>query len=266
MGGILKLSWPATRQYWEVPVLFEDEHLLALDKPSRLLTSPSRDEPNSPSVLDLLRRDIERGAPWAKKAGVNYIANAHRLDLETSGIVIFAKNKPALISLANVFGAEKPIQTYLVLVQGNPPEDTFEVDKKLGPNPHKPGLFRVDSSHGKKARTSFEVIERFGRYTLLKCAPFTNRPHQIRVHSQWLKQPVASDKLYGGRPLLLSRLKPSYRQKPDIPEKPLIARAAVHALECNLPHPATGEMLTLTSSWPRDFTVAVKYLRRFSAG
>ena len=118
---------------------------------------------------------------------------------------------------------------------------------------------------GKRSLTVFEVRERFSGFTLLQCEPLTNRPHQIRAHLRWARLPVVGDRAYGGRPLLLSSLKREYRLKPNQIERPLIARAALHAESLTLPHPVTGEALTITAPWPKDLTVAVKYLRRYAA-
>jgi RluA family pseudouridine synthase len=265
MKAILKLSWPHTRQYWELPVLHIDEHLLALDKPSDLPLSPARDEPAGPGLIQMLRRDIERGAQSVKELGLSYIANTHRLDAETSGVVLCARNKQALVAMANSFGSEKPMLSFITLVQGNPSENSFEVDKKLAPHPSRAGAFRVDHKQGKKARTQFELIERFNGFALLKCTPLTCRPHQIPAHLHWLKLPVVGDQFHGGKPLRLSQLKPSYRPKLDEPEKPLIGRPAVHSSELTFPHPASGEPLSVMAPWPRDIAVGVKYLRRFRA-
>jgi len=109
MSQTIKLSSPATREFWEIPVLYEDESLLALDKPSRLLTSPDRYDAERPNLMKLLHASIERGTPWAKERGLTYLMNAHRLDFETSGIILLAKTKPVLVALANLFGTEKPL-------------------------------------------------------------------------------------------------------------------------------------------------------------
>lgn len=265
MAGFIKLSAPATRDFWEIPVLFEDEHLLALDKPSHLLTSPDRYDPDRPNLMKLLHRDIARGARWARERGITYLANAHRLDFETSGIILLAKDKPTLIQLANLFGSQKPAKTYTALVHGHPHEDSFVISKKLAPHPLKIGLVRIDEKRGKKACTEFRVLEKFDRHTLLDCQPFTGRTHQIRVHLQSVRLPIVGDSLYGGKPLLLSSFKPGYRLKRDAQEKPLIGRVALHAAELALPHPATGAPVRISAPWPKDLTVAVKYLKRFAA-
>jgi RluA family pseudouridine synthase len=262
---IIKLSAPATREYWEIPVVFEDEHLLALDKPSGLLTSPDRYDPNRPNLMKLLHAGIAEAKPWARERGLTYLSNAHRLDFETSGIILLAKNKEMLVQLADLFGAEKPVKKYVALVQGAPVEDEFEIDAKLAPHPVRLGMMRVDPKNGKKSLTKFSVLEKFSRWTWMRCEPLTGRTHQIRIHLRHAGVPIVGDELYGGKPLWLSRLKPGYRLKPGREERPLLARVALHAEQLELKHPATSELVSITAPWPKDLTVAVKYLRQFAA-
>jgi len=261
----IKLSYPATRDFWEIPIPYEDEHLLALDKPSGLLTSPDRYDPNRPNLMKLLHAGIADSKPWAKERGLTYLMNAHRLDFETSGVILLAKAKPVLVQLANLFGSEKPIKSYSALVQGCPTADQLQVDAKLAPHPVRVGVIRVDPKHGKRATTTFEIRERFDGWTLLTCQPLTGRTHQIRVHLRHAGLPIVADSLYGGKPLWLSRLKQDYHLKRDKEERPLMGRVALHAEELTLTHPVTGQLLTIRASWPKDFTVALKYLRRFAS-
>src|SRR5436309_2713326 len=102
----IKLSSPATREFWEIPILYEDAHLLALNKPSGLLTSPDRYDTNRPYLTRLLHNGIADAKPWARERALSYLMNAHRLDLEISGVILLAKSKPMLIELANLFGSE----------------------------------------------------------------------------------------------------------------------------------------------------------------
>jgi RluA family pseudouridine synthase len=262
VSDVIKLSSPATHEFWEVPILFEDEHLLALSKPARLLTSADRNDPDPPNLMKLLHRDIERGAPWAKKrTGLTYLMNAHRLDSETTGIILIAKTKPVLIALANQFGSEKPLKTYAALVRGSMHQDTFEIDAKIAPHPVKIGVMRVDEHSGKRSRTEFTVRERFRGYSLLECRPLTGRTHQIRVHLQHLGLSILGDSTYGGSQLLLSSLKKDFHLKPKKVERPLISTLALHAEKLVLPHPVTGNEITIEAPWPKDLRVAVKYLR-----
>jgi RluA family pseudouridine synthase len=263
-NSIIKLSSPETREFWEIPVLFEDEHLLALAKPSGLLSSPDRYDPNRPNLMKLLHAGIALGRPWAQERNLSYLMNAHRLDYETSGVMLLAKSKPILVALANAFGSEQPHKRYIALVEGTPAEPRFEIEAKLAPHPVRIGLMRVDPKHGKRSRTAFVVQQKFKGWTLLACEPFTGRTHQIRVHLHHAGLRLVGDALYGGKPLLLSGLKKGYRLKPKEVERPLVDRVALHAEELSLPHPATGQLLKISAPWPKDLVVAVKYLRRYA--
>lgn len=246
-------------------MLYEDEHVLALDKPAGLLTSPDANQPDHASLSKLLQGGIERGSAWARERGLTYLKPAHRLEAETGGVILLAKSKPVLIALVDLFGAEKSSKRYAALVQGMPAENQFKVEAKLAPHPMRAWLIRVDPKGGKRSVTLFEVRERFSGCTLLQCELLTDRRHQIRVHLRHVGLPAVGDQLYGGRPLLLSRLKQVYRLKPNQTERPLIARPALHAEALSLAHPVTGNPLTITAAWPKDLTVAVKYLRRYAA-
>lgn len=265
MNPVIKLSAPARKEFWEIEVLYEDEHLLAINKPSRLLSSPDRYDPDRPNLMKLLHSGIASGASWARARGITYLANAHRLDFETSGAFLLTKNKEALVALADQFGSEKPTKNYVALVHGTVDQNEFEVDLKLAPHPVKIGMIRPDLKRGKKSRTLFRVMERYRRYTLIHAQPLTGRTHQIRVHLQARGYAVVGDSLYGGHPLLLSSLKSAYRLKPGQVEKPLIERVALHAESITVAHPAGGDAVTISAPWPKDFQVAVKYLRRYAA-
>jgi 23S rRNA pseudouridine1911/1915/1917 synthase len=267
VNAAIKLSSPVTREFWEIPILFEDEHLLALDKPAGLLTSPNSGEIDGrPNLMKLLHATIAEKKPWARERNLNYLNNAHSLDDETSGVILLAKDKSVLVALANLLSSEKVRIKYLTLVRGEPLENQFEVDAKIASHPVKLDLMRVDSKEGKQSKTKFEVLENFPRfgYALLKCEPLTERTHQIRVHASHVGLKIVGDELYGGKPLWLSRLKSDYRLKEGKTERPLISRVALHAEELQLPHPVTNETVTIKSEWPKDLKVAVKYLRQFS--
>jgi len=264
--NVIKLSAPATREFWEIPVLFEDEHLLALDKPSGLRTSPDRYEPEHTNLMRLLHEGIAAGKPWAQERGLTYLSNAHRLDLETSGVLLLAKTKPALVALADSFGTEKPESKYFALIAGLPSSDHFEMDAKLSLTAGPLALVRVDSLNGKRSKTLFTVTEKFSGYTVLQGFPKTNRMHQIRVHLRHAGFPIVGDTLYGGKPLWLSRLKKDFRLKPGREERALISRVALHAEALTLLHPRTGELLTIMAPLPKDLRVALRYLREFRGG
>jgi RluA family pseudouridine synthase len=217
--------------------------------------------------MKLLHAGIAAGKPWARERNLTYLNNEHQLDGDTSGVLLLAKNKAAHVALADLFGCDQPQRKYVALVRGNLIEESFEVNAKIAPHAVQPGLMRVDKDNGKAAKTKITLLENFTRagYALVKCEPVTDRPHQIRVHLSHADLPIVADELYGGKKLWLSRLKKDFRLKPGHEERPLLSRTALHAEELTLPHPITGETVTIKSEWPKDLRVAVKYLRLYAA-
>lgn len=263
-GPVIRLSAPSAGETWSVPVLFEDSRLFAVDKPAGLLTSPDRYDPERPNLMKLLHRDIERQADWAAKRGLQYLSNAHRLDFETSGVLLLAKDKPALVSLANQFGSAHPEKVYVALVQGVPEEDSFEIDLKLKPDERAPGRMRW-ARDGKQSLTRFTVVKRFRGTALVECRPVTGRTHQIRVHLKAAGYPIYADDTYGdGKMLFLSSIKRAYRLKEGAEERPLTPSLALHAWKLTVTHPESGLPVTITAPWPKDLEVAYKYLRRYA--
>ena len=218
----------------------------------------------SPGLLDLLYAAIAAGRPWSKLAGRAWLKPVHRIDDEASGLLVLAKNKTALAVLQDWLGTGKPGRTYLALVKGCPIEDQFAIDSPIAQHPVRLNLMHVDQRRGKKSKTVVTVVEKFSSWTLVRCEALTDRTHQVRLHLRHAALPVVGDAAYGGRPLLLSRLKPDYRLRPDRDERPLITSPALHSEALSCPHPVTGAPLTITAPWPKDLTVAVKYLRRYA--
>jgi len=223
-------------------------------------------EPDRVGLVDLLHEGIAAGKPWSLLPGRSWLRPAHRVDTEASGVLLLAKNKAALTALEAFFGSATPARFYAVIVQGRPTEDRLELTSPIGPHPTKPGQFRIDPDHGKRSSTVVCVRERFSAWTLLECEALTDRPHQIRVHLRKTALPVCGDGNYGGRPLLLSRLKNNYRLKGEAEERPLLGTPALHLERVVVPHPVSGELLTITAPLPKDLVVALKYLRRYAGG
>lgn len=261
----IKLSSPHTREFWEIPVLYEDDHLLAVDKPAGLLSSPDRYDPQRPNLMRLLHEGIAQGKAWATARGLTYLANVHRLDFETSGVLLLAKTRETLVQLARQFELGNPEKQYVALIHGEVNEETFRVEVRLAPDPREPQRILVVRKRGKLSVTEFRVRERYRGYTLLECRPLTGRTHQIRVHLAHRQWPVVGDKLYGGQPLYLSRIKPGYRFKRGEPERPLLSRLALHAERLQFLHPVSGQPVSIEAPWPRDLEAAVKQLRRYAA-
>lgn len=226
--------------------------MLAFDKPSGMLVAPDRWDKKRENIMGLVHDQLG-----------HHVANVHRLDADTSGILLCAKTKPALDFLSGQFQSKTVEKKYLALVVGAPPEDAFTVDRPIKDDEHRVGLMRTVPKAGKASVTEFRVLERFGRFTWLECRPLTGRTHQIRVHLAFQKLPILNDPFYGDveTKLLLSDLKRGYKGRAD--EKPLISRLALHASELIVKHPTTREPQTIKSELPNDLEVALKYLRKF---
>lgn len=234
------------------PIVYEDESLLAFNKPAGLLVAPDRWDKSRPSLMRMVHAQLSP-----------HYFNVHRLDFDTSGVLVCAKNRPVLIHLCALFASRKVEKRYLALVRGTPPADRGDIDEPLAPDPRQPGRMCV-AREGRPALTSYEVLERWRGHSLLRLCPHTGRQHQLRVHLAAIGCPLLADPFYGdGCGLFLSTIKPGYRFKTE-PERPLIGRAALHAERVIFPHPVTGARLTIEAPWPKDFQIAVKYLRRFA--
>ena len=270
------------------PVVFEDDSLVAFDKPSGLLVAPDRWDKTRENLMGLVHAHPRYG---------HGVANVHRLDADTSGLLVCAKNKVALDFLSGQFQSKTVQKTYHAVVAvlvadqamkvlapvrdaaGALP-DAFTVEVALGEDERQPGRMRVFKGRGGKAcTTEFRTLERFGGarpprgsrepaaaagYAFVECRPLTGRTHQLRVHLAAAGAPILFDPFYGhpGVTLLLSDLKRGYKGRDD--EKPLIGRLALHASALTLKHPVTREPITLAAALPHEFEVALKYLRKFA--
>jgi RluA family pseudouridine synthase len=235
------------------PVIHEDDALLVFDKPSGLLVAPDRWDKDRPNLMAQVHARLGHG-----------IANVHRLDADTSGVLLCAKTKAALDFLSGQFQAKSAEKLYLALVVGEPASAQFVVDLALQPDESRPGLMRAVKKKGRTSRTLFAVRERFRGFAWLECRPQTGRTHQIQVHLAAKGLPILGDPFYGdGTQLLLSNLKRGYKHRAQ--ERPLVDRLALHASELVVTHPLTHERVTLRAPLPHDLGVALKYLRRFAS-
>ena len=195
--------------------------------------------------------------------------NVHRLDDETSGVFLCTKTKQSLDFVSGQFQSKTATKIYHALCVGRPDEEQFLVDLVLKEDEGAPGQMCVVKKHGLASLTDFRLLEHLpipsGKesFSYMECSPATGRRHQIRVHAAASGLPVLNDPLYGnGVELLLSNLKRGYKGRED--EKPLIDRLALHAYELAFVHPSTREKVSIHSPIPRDFEVALKYLRKFT--
>jgi 23S rRNA pseudouridine1911/1915/1917 synthase len=207
-----------------VPVVFEDEHLLVVEKPAGLVVHPGAGHPSGTLVNALLGRGIAGGEDPSRPGVV------HRLDRDTSGLMVLAKGEPAYSRLVAQMGGRKVRRVYRAVVVGEGLPETGTVDSPVGRDPENPTL--MAAGVGRPAVTHFEVLEEVAGHTMLLVRLETGRTHQIRVHLSAIGYPIYADPLYG-RPVPGRRL-------------------WLHAEHLGFTHPATGEDLRFQSPIPQD--------------
>lgn len=232
-------------------VLHEDDHLIAFAKPAGLLVVPDRWDHGRIDLMSLVHAQFSPS--WY---------NVHRLDRDTSGVLLCAKTAAALRALSEQFESGQVEKRYLALVKPAPVTDSGTIDVPLAPESRRAGRMHA-STRGKTAVTRFVVQERWRHgFALVEASPLTGRQHQVRVHLAHLGSPVVADPLYGdGRPLRLSELKAGYKGDRR-EERPLLARQALHAHRLTIIHPASAQPLAIAAPLPIDLAVALDSLRR----
>lgn len=227
-------------------ILYEDSDMIAIDKPSGLLSIADR--MGNESLKDKL------------EATCGSVFTVHRLDRDTSGIILFAKNKSTHQYLSKLFEGRAIEKYYVAIVQGKPPEQSGILDQPIAEHPTNKGMMYIQRN-GKPSQTGFTVIASTPYFSLVSFRLYTGRTHQIRVHSQNAGFPIAVDPLYGnGDPILLSRYKKNYKlSKKEDEEHPILNRLALHAHKLVF-RKMDGEMLVIESPIPKNFKVLMKQL------
>lgn len=191
---LIEISVPeSTIETVEVPIIYQDDDVLVMDKPTGMLTHAKGAFISEATVADFIRPRTTDGLE-TNRPGI-----VHRLDRDTSGVIIAAKNNEAKRWLQKQFSERKVKKSYIALVAGEPKEPHAIIDLPIGRDPKKPQLFRVDPN-GKPATTEYKVLEHFKEgYSLVQLWPKTGRTHQLRVHMHYLGTPIISDPFYDGK-------------------------------------------------------------------
>lgn len=230
-------------------VVFENEHFIALNKPAGMLSIPDRVQ-SEPSLKDLL----------IQKYG--NIFTIHRLDKETSGLILFAKDEATHKYFSKQFEERSVEKFYMGLVHGSLPNKSGTVDAPIMEHPIFKGQMVVNKN-GKPSVTDYEVIEDLSKYSVMKFQLHTGRTHQIRVHAKNMGHPLVCDPLYGdGKPVMLSAIKKKFKlSKHDDEERPLLNRVALHSYQLKFKD-AEGKEFDLTAELPKDIRALLQQLKK----
>lgn len=232
----------------EIDVLYEDECVLAVDKPAGLVVHPS-----GRYLVDTLIQRVHarygRGLPLESLGAPRL---CHRLDRETSGIVLIGLNPPAHADVQGQFERREVEKEYLAIVHGSPERDEGVIDEPIGnARASNVGLKMAVQADGQPSVTSWRVVERHAQHTLVSAKPITGRQHQIRVHLASIGLPVVGDKLYGADEMLFERALDGVLSEDDVAELGM-TRHALHNHRTVFRSPATGERVEVTSPLPAD--------------
>jgi RluA family pseudouridine synthase len=233
-------------------IIYEDNHITAVNKAAGIAVGGDRWD-GSAARLDKLLGDFYKGP----------IFIVHRLDRDTSGLIVFARDEDTHRHLSKAFESREAAKTYYAVVHSRPAWVETDCDRALVPDGDKLHRTIIDHCRGKKSLTHFRLCLSAGSYSVVEACPASGRTHQIRVHLASLGHPVVCDPLYGARnspkPVYLSAFKKGWRGDP-LEEKPLLERLGLHAAKLTLPY--TPEGLTLEAPLARDMAALIRQMEK----
>lgn len=244
-------------------IVYEDDDLLIINKPAGLVVHPGHGHYSGTLINALaFHLGIDPGTPQDdERMGIL----VHRIDKNTSGLLVVAKNDEAQMDLARQFFYHTIERKYVALVWGNIEDESGTVEGNIGRDPNDRMRFKVfpDGSQGKRAVTHFRVLERFGYTTLVECVLETGRTHQIRVHMNHIGHPLFNDDRYGGDKILKGTLYAKYKQFIDNCFE-IMPRHALHAMTLGFVHPRTKKEISFSSEIPSDMKALIEKWRNYS--
>lgn len=236
-------------------IIFEDEHLLVLNKPADLVVHPARGNQSGTLVngLAYYSESLSSGSD-AFRPGI-----VHRLDKNTTGVIVVAKTDLAHARVARQFEQRQVQKQYLAVVDGVLELQSDWIELPVGRHPTVRERYAVRPADGRAARTFYEVSERFDGFTLLRLSPYTGRSHQLRVHMAHLGHSITGDTIYGGKAVTAAILSRGAETDSD----PLIQRQALHAWKLTVRHPETNAPMTFMADPPEDLQALIAAVRRW---
>lgn len=236
-------------------IIYEDEDIIILNKQADMIVHPARGNTHGTLVnaLAFYSDKLSSGlGPF--RPGI-----VHRLDRDTTGVMVVTKNDIAQWKVAKQFERRQVKKTYLALVHGTPDLTADRINVPLGVHPIVREKYAIRPEIGREAITFYEVVEEFCGYSLLRLAPKTGRTHQIRVHLSYMKHPIVGDDMYGGKLVYEWQL----ADAEPAAEDPIIDRCALHASTLEFKHPTTEEMVKFEAPLPEDMRNLLDKLRKY---
>jgi RluA family pseudouridine synthase len=232
----------------KVEIIYQDDNILVINKPAGV--SVTKDRSGAAQLKDLLNAQLRL---------------VHRLDKDTSGVMLLAKNIQAQTKFTAYFEKRQVQKTYLAIVAGFVTAPQGTIDAPLTRDPKNPALMCIARKKGKEAVTNWRLLADFGRFALLAVEPLTGRTHQIRVHLPSIGLPLVIDPLYGSsRPILLSEFKSEYRLGKFQTEKPLIERLTLHAYQLAIPAEPGVQPNCFVAPLDKKFAACLKMLTKYN--
>jgi len=231
-------------------VIFENDDFLAINKEPGMLTIPDRHDDTQLSLYKSLNQQYGK------------IFIVHRLDRDTSGLILFAKNETAHKYFSQLFEQRNIQKKYLGIVRGSMPAKTGSINEPIAEHPIKKGMMTI-SKKGKASLTNYEVLEDYGIYSLVQFEIQSGRTHQIRVHTKSIGHPIICDEIYGdGKPILLSSFKKKYKlSQHDLEERPIISRLALHSASLHFKDIHQKDFF-IEAPLPKDMKALLQQLRK----
>ncbi len=237
---------------YDPEILFIDQDIILVNKPAGYLSIPDRFDPLKPNVIGYLKKQYAE------------VFILHRLDRETSGIMIFARNAEAHKILSQDFEKHTLRKTYLALIEGYIREESGKIDKPIAESKASGGLMII-SQKGKQSITLFNTIKRYKKYSLVEADILTGRMHQIRVHFKSIGHPLAIDAIYGNKDkLYISDIKQKGLTHSKFEaEKPIMTRSTLHAFALEFKHPVSSEEMRIEAPLHKDFKALLNQLDKW---
>jgi 23S rRNA pseudouridine1911/1915/1917 synthase len=243
-----------------IDIVYEDDALLVVNKPAGMVVHPGHGNYTGTLINAVLHHTKDLPVNRNERPGL-----VHRIDKDTSGLLVIAKTDEAMTHLSKQFFDKTSEREYLALVWGNVKEDSGTVEGHVGRHPSNRLQMTVypEGESGKEAVTHFKVLERLGYVTLISCKLETGRTHQIRVHMKHIGHTLFNDARYGGERILKGTTFTKYKQFVDNAFK-LLPRQALHAKTLGFVHPVTKEFMRFNSEVPEDMTACIEKWRQYS--